>query len=300
MKKEVFIEKALTKHGNKYDYSLVVDTKNIKDKYQIICNIHGIFSMRGDAHLSGQGCGKCGNSVLATREDFITKANIIFNNFYDYTEVIYVNCKNKVSIGCPIHGKILISPDNHLSGHGCSRCAFDKNAKLKIEVKTKDFEINSIKVHGCRYDYGNFKYTGARIKSSITCLKHGDFLQTPNDHLMGRGCPKCKQSRGETKIALYLDQNKIKYIQEYKFIDCKYITYLPFDFYLPELNTCIEFDGKQHHKIDEFFGGEEAFELRQKRDEIKNKYCLDNNINLIRIKYNEDINNKLKILCHNQ
>lgn len=99
-------------------------------------------------------------------------------------------------------------------------------------------------------------------------------------------CPNCasKETKGEAIIKQILVQNNIKFLQEYTFED------LPrkrFDFYLPDLNVCIEFDGVQHFKPVEYWGGEETFLKIRKRDEGKNKYCLNNNIKLYRIPYNK-------------
>jgi hypothetical protein len=96
-------------------------------------------------------------------------------------------------------------------------------------------------------------------------------------------------SYGEKKIIKYLSDNSIDYIHQYIFDDCKYINKLKFDFYLPEYNTCLEFDGRQHFEPIEYFGGEDSFNLVKKGDNVKNLYCLDNNIKMIRISY-EDIN----------
>ena len=94
----------------------------------------------------------------------------------------------------------------------------------------------------------------------------------------------------------YLTNNNINFIHQFSFNDCINIRKLPFDFYLPEHNTCIEFDGEQHFKPLKRFGGEQNFIYIQKNDEIKNKYCLEKNIKLIRIKYNQNI---IKILENN-
>lgn len=127
----------------------------------------------------------------------------------------------------------------------------------------------------------------------IICPIHGEFWQKASIHIAGSNCPKCKSSKGELSIISFLSEHDIKYIQEKRFNDCKYKSYLKFDFYLPELNICIEFDGKQHFKPNEFFGGDEALEETKIRDEIKNKYCENNNIKLIRIRYDECIDDKL-------
>lgn len=60
---------------------------------------------------------------------------------------------------------------------------------------------------------------------------------------------------------------------------------MPFDFYIKEFNLCIEFDGEQHYRENNYFGGNNIFKETQKRDKIKNKYCKDNDINLLRIPY---------------
>ena len=117
----------------------------------------------------------------------------------------------------------------------------------------------------------------------------------PHNLKNNRECPICSESKGEKAIRLYLENNEIKFKQEYKFENCKYKNQLPFDFYIPEYNLCIEFDGEQHYKAFEYFGGEKSFRLTKIRDKIKNKYCSDNKINLLRIPYYK-IDNVEKIL----
>jgi very-short-patch-repair endonuclease len=117
---------------------------------------------------------------------------------------------------------------------------------------------------------------------------------------MGSGCPICKSSKGERKINNALISYGIKYIKEYN-INISNINYR-FDFYLPKENTFIEFDGIQHFKPIDYFGGKEAFLKIKESDEIKNLYCEENNINIIRVDYkdtNEDIKTKLKHILSN-
>lgn len=109
------------------------------------------------------------------------------------------------------------------------------------------------------------------------------------------GCPKCNTSKLEKNIENFLNINDIEFIFQYRFNDCRSKLPLPFDFYLPKLNICIEADGIQHIKAYKFFGGEEKFKTLKKHDKIKDNYCLSNNIKLIRISYSE-INNITKIL----
>lgn len=106
-------------------------------------------------------------------------------------------------------------------------------------------------------------------------------------------CSKNK-SKGENLIREYLDSHNIKFEEQKRFHDCRNTYPLPFDFYLPDYNTCIEFDGRQHFEIVEHWGGEEAFKYIIKNDSIKSQYCNDKNINLIRIKYDENLIDALK------
>lgn len=108
----------------------------------------------------------------------------------------------------------------------------------------------------------------------------------------GTGCPKCKQSHGEEKVENWLKENNVSYLREYRFSDCKYKRFLPFDFYLPDYNLCIEYQGEQHYKPVTFNGcskveSENKFKTQKIKDDIKKKYCLMNNINFLEISYKE-------------
>ena len=109
-----------------------------------------------------------------------------------------------------------------------------------------------------------------------------------NKHLNGQGCKMCTQpSKGEEYIKSYLIEKEIKYIHQHGFDTCRNINRLNFDFYLPDHDTCVEFDGLQHFKPVKEFGGDKSFLDGIKRDGIKNKWCLENNVALIRIRYDE-------------
>jgi len=122
----------------------------------------------------------------------------------------------------------------------------------------------------------------------ITCPIHGDFEQRPISHLQGFGCNNCYESKGEKKIAKFLDKYKISYSRQHKFDECTGKRYkLPFDFYIPSKRTCIEFDGLQHFQPVNYFGGVKAYEQLKINDKIKEYYCEDNYIDLIRIRYDQ-------------
>jgi very-short-patch-repair endonuclease len=169
-----------------------------------------------------------------------------------------------------------------------------KLAGILSKKKTnKEFIEQSEKIYKYKYDYSLSEYTTSKIKVKIICKKHGVFEQRPNDHFNGCGCPICKSSKGELIITEYLSKNDILFETQKSFIDCKDKGLLKFDFYLPKHNLCIEYDGKQHFISNDFFGGEKRLIEQQKKDEIKNIYCKENNIKLIRIKYDQKIINFL-------
>lgn len=273
---EIFIEKSKEIHGDKYDYSLV-DYKNIKSKVKIRCNEYGfIFEQSPEKHLHGYGPGK------VTVDIFTKKCLKIHGNKYDYSLVDRINSnKDKVNIICPNHGTFTQSVSNHMNNEqGCPKCA-------GIGLTLEEFIDRFKKEHGDKYNYSLVNETRWDQKLKIICNEHGVFEQSPSKHLY-QGCPECKTiSKGENKISKILKKYGVKYNKEHSFEGCKYVNRLPFDFYLPDYNMIIEYDGIQHFKPVEFFGGVEEFKFRKKIDNIKGKYCEDNNIYLIRIPYTE-------------
>jgi len=292
IKTQEFIKKSISKWGDKYDYSLV-DYKNNKTKVKIICPEHGVFEQRPDNHLTGANCKKCtNNNIKSSTVDFIKLSTERFGDKYDYSLVDYINNKTKVKIICSEHGVFEQRPDNHFKTKiPCKKC--DSLNRVLDNYIVIGYMID---VHGDYYDYSKFVYKGRKISSIIICPKHGEFTQTPHSHILGSGCKKCSQSNGEKMISSILSDLNLKFNIEYKFHDCLDKSNLKFDFYIESLNLCIEYNGLQHYKPVEFFGGEKGFKSLLKRDDIKKKYCQDNNINLLIIKYGTPKENIKKII----
>jgi hypothetical protein len=224
------------------------------------------------------------------------KKHVDKNNkpLYNYDEVKYIDAHYKVKIFCK---KCLLyfyqSPNDHLSGGcGCQKCGSKKNF-INITYTTEQFIKKARSIRGDKYDYSKVKYKNSHTFIIIICKKHGEFLQRPNGHISGKyDCPKCKISVGEAIIETWLKKHDISYKSQYKFDDCyrSKLSKMRFDFYLPNFNTCIEFDGIQH------FGKGRYYEKSIfDRDNFKNDYCKQNNIRLIRIPHFE-INNISNIL----
>ena len=134
---------------------------------------------------------------------FKNKATLKHKGIYDYSLVEYITSKYKVKIICRIHGIFEQSPNSHLKGENCPKCAsriisFDK------------FLMLSQKIHNDKYDYSLVKYVNLKTKITITCPIHGEFQQTPSLHLKEKGCNKCAiQNRTKTKEQFIIDAVKV-------------------------------------------------------------------------------------------
>lgn len=275
---DIFIQRSIEIHKDKYDYSLV-EYKHSQKYVKIICKKHGEFLQKPNEHLKGKGCINC---ISLDTDIFIEKSTILHKDKYDYLYVDYVNTHKKVKIFCKKHNEIFeISPNRHLSGQGCSYCS---GMKLNNDI----FIEKSKLIHGNIFIYNKLNYINSSTKVTLTCKKHGNFEISPNNHLSkNQGCVKCvgKVSKGEIFIKEFVEKRNINYIHQHIFEDCKYKKKLRFDFYLPEKNICIEYDGEQHYKPVVVFGGLNGFEKTIIRDNIKDEYCKNNNIKMIRIPY---------------
>ena len=143
------------------------------------------------------------------------------------------------------------------------------------------------------------EYEGYNSPLKFKCIKHGDFIKTPHDVLQGHACTKCTESKGEKEIRKFLEENRINYKFQMRFNECKYKSCLPFDFYIPSKNVCIEYQGIQHYQPIDHFGGIKEFEELKKRDQIKKDFCKKNNISLIEITNFSEIKDKLSFLIKN-
>ena len=286
-----FIKRSKLIHEDKYDYSLVKYV-NYGTKVKIICSFHGVFEQSPLHHFNGCGCPLCSKNIKYTNITFIEKANIIHGNKYDYSLVGYKKAHSSIKIICPDHGIFEQIPWNHLNGMGCSLCSKNRQSN------NTEFENKCVEIHNNKYDYSLVDYKNNHTPVKIICKKHGIFEQDPYNHLNLRcGCPFCSESKGEKMIEWYFIKNNISYEKQKSFIGCKYKYKLKFDFYLSEINTCIEYDGEQHFsKWDKFEKDNTDFEIRKIRDQIKNDFCKKNNIKLFRIRYDDNVFEKLDIL----
>lgn len=266
-----FIKEAKSVWGDKYDYSLV-DYQGALKKVKIIYD-GVVFDQVASSHLRY-------SPELNMNLDWFIKKSIEKwgSDRYDYSLVEYINCNTKVKIVYKKTGEVFDqTPHNHLS-------YAPEKIKLSTKKTNEQFIRESNIIHDCKYSYDKVEYCKNNINVIITCPIHGDFNQKPVLHIQGYGCPYCFESISGKVVRDFMDKRRISYYTQYFFSD---MSDIPFDFYIPSIRTAIELYDIQHYQPIDYFGGLEAYERLRINDKIKNDYCEDNYINLIRIRWDQ-------------
>jgi len=216
---------------------------------------------------------------------FITKCKEKYMLLYDFYRVNYKDYFTPVEIICKTClNSFFPTPSNFLSKNG-SNCPFCSVKKHRLKNNT--FIELAKTIHGETYDYSETNYFNAKTKVIIICTKcKSVFQQLPRSHIYCKsGCPFCKNSHGERKIRKLLKASKIEFFEQFTFDLCRSPKgkMLRFDFFIPSINTCIEFDGKQHFDKTSIYWKKEIEEY----DNIKNSFCRENGIILKRIRKEE-------------
>ena len=254
------------------------------------------WSTRPDTLLNGSGCPLCRRK---TTKEFIHELHEKYPGVFTTDEVEYKSYQGKVNIGCATCSHKWRNTPANLLSYG-RRCKYCYGSGLKT---TAMFIADLIARHpDHRIDLTDINYVRGDIKMEVGCLDCSHRWRViPQKLYSGRGCPKCGSSRGEKRVAKWLDSHSIPYKSEHKFNDCKDKRKLPFDFYLPAHNIAIEYDGIQHFSNDGqgkngIRWGTHDLEGVRRRDAIKTNYCRNRGIKLIRIPYTSfnNIENILK------
>lgn len=231
MKKEVFIEKAVAVHGYKYDYSLLPDEFKTSDKVPVLCKKHGEFLVTTGNHINNKrACPKCGFEHVAnikkqkSKNEFFELSPVLHNNKYDYSLVEYVDSKTKVKIICPIHGVFEQIPYSHMQGQGCFSCGRAKSAESQKHT-TESFIEKSRNTHGDTYDYSEVDYVNQQTKVKIICKEHGPFLQKPNNHINGNGCPSCLPQKLREKFMMSVEEFRERVLELHPSLDVDFESY---------------------------------------------------------------------------
>ena len=291
-----FIKKYL--NDNNYTCKLISDVYincDSKLEFECMCGNHFFSSWSNIKKMSGL-CKKCvaykksislrrSNDELHNQIDDIYGKNqfLLLDRNFSRIKVKHLICQNEFEI----------KQSHFINGQGCKFCNLKKR---DFGALTNETFLNRLSGYINDFEFLN-KYVNNRTLVTIKCKKCQNIFQQTPSHIFDRGiyCKSCNGSRGEQSIERYLKTNDINYIAQYKFKNCKNKQPLSFDFYLFDYNICIEYQGIQHYKAIDYFGGKKGHEEQVVRDNIKRQYCKDNNITLLEISYKE-FNNINKIL----
>lgn len=249
--------------------------------------------------ISCENCGKNIDVKKGEKRKFCSfKCVLEYNSIHQPTNRETIKCKN-----C---GKEFTSQISNNRKFCSQKCGYEWRSKHSEEYSHIIIRKEKAKEKFYHEFYENdlhlkidllSNYIDSHTKIHCKCKKHSnDFFMPPHKILSGQSsCTKCSYSKGENDIKNYLEEKEIKYTQQKRFDDCRDIQPLPFDFFLDEYNILIEYDGEQHfHPVN--WGGI-SDELAQKQyesvvthDIMKNNYCRDKMIKLIRIPYYEKEN----------
>jgi len=259
-----FLNKATLIHKNKYDYSKT-NYKNSITKILILCKIHGEFLQLPHNHLK-YGCGSCGKSKNKRNQDlkekckkeFISKANIIHENKYDYSSTEYQDVVSKVNVICKTHGLFSISPNNHLRGKGCRACGREYSSVAKFKY-FDEYQSKFIKLYGDKYDYSSVIWKGGSKPITVICKKHGEFHILPYLHKIGKECQKCSNQHSDISMGwlLFMEKRYLTEIQHAKNFGEFVIpeTRYKADGYIKSSNTIFEFHGDFWHGNPKLYDG---------------------------------------------
>jgi len=273
---------------------------NSKIKFKLYCNIHYYeFERTWDDLLKGYFCPICNNKNYKKPNLNLTieKVKELAKPYgINIVSKHYKDNQTKLAFICNKHKEKGIQYKNWNNilhhKHPCRFCAAEAISKAN-KITNEEF----VEKFKSSEKYNEFTLLGKYISSNtnikVKCKKCGyEFSLRPDHIIESCRCLVCNpKSLGEQIISELLDSFNIYYIREYRYNDCRDINPLPFDFYLPDFNYCIEFDGKQHFEPSNFSDRKDEksainnFKIIQLHDNIKNNYCKENNIKLIRIPY---------------
>lgn len=265
MREEVkkHIEEFKKIHNNKYDYS-ITNFEYLKDKIKYICPDHGVVEQRGSDHKSGRGCRKCKYTVKKKTVGFWLEGKEQKEHICLEDKNKEVKVTDKLKFKCTVHDYEYEQRfNNYLLGHKCLKCGLDASNEYKksnYEEFSKKFEL----VFNGKYKLVSTEYKGNKEYVEVSCKKHGNFLNTPERLLIGKGCSKCsgRVSKKETEI--------VKFLEEYCSVRKSVRNLIPnkeVDILVEDEKICIEFNGLYWHS-DKFLDNKYHLEKTKSSEEL--------------------------------
>lgn len=279
MGRKLSLQEVQNRIYNKNSITIIGEYTNTHTKTLCRCDICGYeWEAAPDKLLQGRGCPSCSKRIKGSKEELQEKLNTLDKHITVVGD--YINRNTPILCKCNICGYTWkVRPYDILNNQGCPKC--NKCVITEEEVLQRIYSNNpNIEIMS--------NYINYTTKLQCRCKKC-EFLweALPGNLYQGTGCPRCNMSKGERKIEKYLLDHEIKYIAQYfvKTEDSKFYI----DFYLPDYNVFIEYNGEQHYIPIEYFGGELQFNKQLTRDNNLRLYCNNNNIQLIEIRFDQNV-----------
>lgn len=246
--------------------------------------------------LKGKGCPNCAGNAPKTPAGLVKEVENLGKGEY---KLLGTKRTNKDGIWLHLLHKVCnkdywVRDYSFMEGYRCRFCANKANG-IRCRITLPELKERIKQVADGQYRYVSGVYEN---NQSIIYVKHlvceKVFDTTWAQLRANKGlCPRCGSSSGEQIIMNYLDKHGINYIYGYLIPDLKDQNSLHFDFWLQQFNIAIEYDGQQHFKPVGYFGGQVNFDRQKKHDKMKDAYCEEHEVNLIRIRFDENVNDKL-------
>lgn len=283
------------------DQFKVLDTYKTGDKsVDIECTKCGTIAPRkidGIKHRK-LGCRGKGCAATKTAQEFQEELDNLYNSEYRVIKFYGTTHKTTVEHKCGYKREIM--PQSITNQRiNCPRCSNGMTFWTHDTYTEKIRDLGNDEYELLSEFKGTAKYIVMKHK---TCGHVWDVIAA--SFLVGNRCPQCMngKSHDSIKINSILSKTNLFYLKEYTMENCRNIRLLPFDFAIikDKQLVLIEYDGEQHFESVEFWGGDEGLKITQQRDQLKNKYCVDNNIPLIRIPYweSEQLEHTIKSILH--
>lgn len=287
---EEFIELCSKKHNGFYLYNKeTIGFETNLSRINVICPIHGEFQILAGYHLHGGQCSqcnpnakknfvKCNNLKYKTDEELHNKLKEIHGDKYDLSNVHTCKVTDRIHPICKEHNiELDITLKDFLRGNGCNLCGIE-SSREKRKLPISEFVTKCNEIYNNQYDYSYITYKSLRDYIYPICPIHGKFKVSAEGHLRSNcGCQKCGRGNhtfSATQLYNFIKENFSDAITE------KNIDRLRLDIFIPSLNIGIEYQGLQHFKPINFYGGEKSFILQQERDIRKYNKCKELGIKL--------------------
>lgn len=271
------------------EYTFLDSYVNTMTKLKVKHNKCGhVYEIRPVDFLRGVRCSYCFGTHKRTDTQFRQEVKNLVGDEYTFLDH-YVNATTKIRVKHNKCGHIYgVTPGNFLKGSRCSYC-FGNYKKTDDQFKKEVFDLIEDE-----YTFLD-SYVNTITKLRVKHNQCGNTYKVkPNDFLQGCRCPYCNSPKGETIINKILKSLKINYEYQKTFDDLKDNSLLSYDFYIPDQDILIEYQGIQHYQPIDYFGGDTIFKRQQRHDKMKAEYAKSHHYNLIDVPYTEDTFNKIE------